>query len=497
MKGIRTFLPGIKTVSPAANPEAARFFKAFKADLAGGADYSEARFVAIDIETGGMPSVPAAKFGVVPGKEALSAYTGEILLFASMGIDARYHALVQEGGDSRIVERAIEALETARAEQKVILGHNLVEFDLPWLVERRSRAHQSRVPEWLLRASGPRAIYRCFEEGIYDSLALFERGRQTKKGSHVSLGMLCRFWGVNLPSEGATFGHLWRTGDEKTRAWLKSYNGWNLIHSMLLAFFSGALDATRAKARATNALCGLPPGRAWSEAGELNFKTNPNGVFSARRSPVRALASDIAYISWLTAPLPGLEKNGPLGNWDTVGVKKIDLKKKWAFTTGRSHFAAMQIVGLVCASGARGIELVWEPQDEVLAIAKGLDKIAERRVDSRCYCDNKRVLRALATLRLSLYNGVMESWFNRFGCQEWLHDLEEAGSYEDDDAQKSVARYAAWRGLIGFYQNLTMPIYCGEASFAEKVSQIAAIHQNYISEHPWVVPLPVSPLRVG
>ena len=129
-------------------------------------------------------------------------------------------------------------------------------------------------------------------------------------------------------------------------------------------------------------------------------------MFSAGGSPVRPVSSDIAYISWLTAPLPGLEKNGPLGSWDTVGVKKADLKKKWPFTTGRSHFAAMQIVGLVCASGARGVEVVWEPQDEVLAIAKGLDKIAERRVDSRCYCDNKRVLRALATLRLSLYNGV-------------------------------------------------------------------------------------------
>ena len=173
MKGIRTFLPGIKTASPASNPEAARFFKAFKADLAGGPDYSEARFVSIDIETGGMPSVPAAKFGVEPGKEALSAYTGEILLFASMGIDARYNCLVEEGGDDSIVERAIELLESARAEQKVILGHNLVEFDLPWLVERRSRAHQGRVPEWLLRASSSKAIYRCFEEGIYDSLVLF------------------------------------------------------------------------------------------------------------------------------------------------------------------------------------------------------------------------------------------------------------------------------------------------------------------------------------
>jgi len=497
MKGIRTFLPGIKTASPASNPEAARFFKAFKADLAGGPDYSEARFVSIDIETGGMPSVPAAKFGVEPGKEALSAYTGEVLLFASMGIDARYNCLVEEGGDGSIVERAIELLETARAEQKVILGHNLVEFDLPWLVERRSRAHQGRVPEWLLRASGSKAIYRCFEEGIYDSLALFERGRETKQGTHVSLGMLCRFWGVNLPSEGATFGHLWRTGDEKTRAWLKSYNGWNLIHCMLLAFFSGALDATRAKAPGTSTLSGLPVGRAWNGAGEVNYKANPNGVFSPRDIPVRPLSSDIAYLSWLTAPLPGLEQNGPLGSWDTVGVKKADLKKKWPFTTGRSHFAAVQIVGLVCASGARGVELVWEPQDEVLAIAKSLDKIAERRVDSRCYCDNKRVLRALVTFRLSLYNGVMESWFNRFGCQEWLHDLEEAGSYEDDDAQRSVGRYAAWRGLIGKYQNLTMPIYCGEATFVEKASQIAAIHQNYISEHPWVVPLPVSPLRAG
>jgi hypothetical protein len=298
-----------------------------------------------------------------------------------------------------------------------------------------------------------------------------------------------------LPCEGATFGHLWRTGDEKTRAWLQSYNGWNLIHCMLLAFFSGALDATRVKAP-TSTLTTLPVGRAWNDTGEFHFEANPNGVLSIGK-PVKAASSDIAYFSWLTAPLPGLGKEGPLGSWDTVGVKKADLKKKWPFTTGRSHFAAMQIVGLVCASGARGVEFVWEPQDEVLAIAKGLDKIAERKVDSRCYCDDKRVFRALPTLRLSVYNGVLESWFSRFGCQEWLHDLEEAGSYEDDDVQKSVGRYAAWRGFLGKYHNLTIPIYCGESSFRERVAQIAAICQNYISEHPWVVPLPVSPLKAG
>ena len=253
MKGIRIFLPGIKTVSPASDPEAARFFKAFKTELAAGPDHSEARFVALDLETGGIPLVPGAKFGVDPGKEALNAYTGEVLLLALMGIDARYHALVDEAGDGSILDRGIELLEEARAEQKVILGHNLVAFDLPWIVERQSRAHQKRVPEWLLRASGPKAIYRCFEDGVLDTLALFERGRATKEGTHVSLGMLCRFWGVNLRSEGATFGHLWRTGDEKTRALLKSYNGWNLIHSMLLAFFSGAVDATRIKAPTSTA----------------------------------------------------------------------------------------------------------------------------------------------------------------------------------------------------------------------------------------------------
>ena len=364
-----------------------------------------------------LTSRRADAFG--PGREvlrrswprSLKRIHWEILLFASMGIDARYHCLVEEGGDGSIVERAIGLLETARAEQKAILGHNLVEFDLPWLVERRSRAHQNRVPEWLLRASGPKAIYRCFEEGIYDSLALFERGRQTKQGTHVSLGMLCRFWGVNLPSEGATFGHLWRTGDQKTRAWLKSYNGWNLIHSMLLAFFSGALDATRAKAPPSGTLSGLPAGRTWNGAGEFNYKANPNCVFSAGGSPVRPLSSDIAYISWLTAPLPGLEKSGPLGSWDTVGVKKADLKKKWPFTTGRSHFAAMQIVGLVCASGARGVELVLEPQDEVLAIAKGLDKIADAE------------LTAAVTAITSAYCGLWRPCASPFITASWKAGL--------------------------------------------------------------------------
>lgn len=492
MKGIRTFLPGIKTVTPTSDPEAARFFKAFKMELGAGPDHSEARFVALDIETGGIPLVPGAKFGVDPGKEALSAYTGEILLFALMGIDARYHALADDAGDGGILDRGIAFLEEARAEQKVILGHNLVAFDLPWIVERQSRAHQKRVPEWLLRASGPKAIYRCFEDGILDTLALFERGRETKYGTHVSLGMLCRFWGVNLRSEGATFGHVWRTGDEKSRALLKSYNGWNLIHSMLLGFFSGAVDATRIKAPASAGIR-LPAGRSWIDTGEFNFETNPNGVLPIEKT-VEAVSSDIAYLSWLTAPLPGLGKDGPLGSWDTVGVRKADLKKKWPFTTGRQHFAAMQIIGLVCASGARGVELIWEPQDEVLAIAKGLDKIAERKVDSRCYCDDKRVFRALPTLRLSLYNGVMETWFNRFGCAEWLHDLEEIGLRDEGGAQKSVSRYAAWRGLVTKYHGLTMPIYCGEQSFRQRVTQLAAIFQNYVSDHPWVVSLPVSPL---
>ena len=41
----------------------------------------------------------------------------------------------------------------------------------------------------VVKGVGSEAIYRCFEEGVYDSLALFERGRATKQGTHVSLGM--------------------------------------------------------------------------------------------------------------------------------------------------------------------------------------------------------------------------------------------------------------------------------------------------------------------
>ena len=57
---------------------------------------------------------------------------------------------------------------------------------------------------------------------------------------------------------------------------------------MLLAFFSGALDATRAKAPPPVPLSGLPAGRTLEWRGEFNYKANPNGVFSAGGSPVRA-----------------------------------------------------------------------------------------------------------------------------------------------------------------------------------------------------------------
>src|SRR5277367_1020919 len=147
MRGIRLFLPGVKNANPASDREARQFFSAFKADLAGGVDCSEARFVALDIETGGIPSIEGSRFGVDPGKEALCPYTGEILLLSTMGIDARYHAQIDDAGDGSILDKGIQSLEEARAEQKVIVGHNLVEFDLRWIVERQRRYHQKRVPE--------------------------------------------------------------------------------------------------------------------------------------------------------------------------------------------------------------------------------------------------------------------------------------------------------------------------------------------------------------
>jgi hypothetical protein len=55
---------------------------------------------------------------------------------------------------------------------------------------------------------------------------------------------------------------------------------------------------------------------------------------------------------------------------ETVGVKNTDVKQKWPFTTGRQHFAAMQIVGLVCASGSLWDSIGVELGDEVAAIER-------------------------------------------------------------------------------------------------------------------------------
>lgn len=492
MRGIRRFLPGQKNKGPA-HPDGGKFFQEFKADLLGNSESQRASFTALDIETGDWMDHDGARFGVKSGEEALNPYTGLTLLAAFMGPDGRYIGITDENGDKVLIEKTLLALNKLRAEEKYLVGHNLLGFDIPWIVNRSLRAHDKEVPYWLRDLCSPRTRYRAFEDRVIDTLCLFDRSRHSTPGTAVSLGLLTRFWKKDLPGEGKSFGRLWRSNDPQTRAYLKTYNAWNLIDSILLAYFAGAIDATR-ETPIEQDPAGRPYGLEWRNTGDLDFRANPNGVVEVVKEP-ELEKSNIAFFSWLTGPLPGVALDGPLGSWETVKVTRSKTKEEWPFLTGRQHFAGVQIIGLVCASGSGNVELVWEPGDEVLAICKGLELVSARRVDSRCFCESKSHFRALVTMRLSLYNGVMEAWVNQFGVTEWLHDLSEVMEREENRRMEDPGVYAVWRGWTSSYFDFSIPLWCGEDGYQERVMRIAKVLQAFVSDSPSLVRLPPSPKR--
>ena len=108
MKGIRTFLPGIKTVSPASqNWKLHDFSRPSRLTWRLGPIIPRPVLSRLTSRRAACLRSRPRSLASIPVEEAFTHTLGEILLFASMGIDARYHALVDEGGDGSIVERAI------------------------------------------------------------------------------------------------------------------------------------------------------------------------------------------------------------------------------------------------------------------------------------------------------------------------------------------------------------------------------------------------------
>jgi len=120
------------------------------------------------------------------------------------------------------------------------------------------------------------AKYRLHEERVIDTLLLFDRSFHNARGTQVSLSKLCRFWGKALAGEGASFGVQWHLNDPVIRARLVNYNVWNLIDSILLALFSGAIDGLLTRDQNPPGGCALPFGRSW-DGTDFSEEMNPAG----------------------------------------------------------------------------------------------------------------------------------------------------------------------------------------------------------------------------
>jgi len=496
---INAILPGNKTLSPSREPEGYAFFSALKVYLEGCPP-----ICGLDLETGRCaPASGGTRYGIKYGAEALSPYTGEILLGGLINQALQYRGL--SGEEPAIVNGLREALEQCHQNQGIVFGHNVAGFDFPWIAYRMRHHRLAALSDWFMDVFRPSNQYRLYQLRVIDTLKLFDKGRFGHSGTRTSLATLSRFWGKRIPSEGANFGDQWRTGKPDIQRRLRDYNTWNLIDSLLLALFSGAVDGLRT--------AGVTPeanfredrlvGRAWNSAAsscewtsEMNPRKRPEFVSEPKCSP-----RNTAFVAWLTAPLDNLLSSGPLGDWSLVNIRAWESRIAWPFFNGREHFASVQIVGLVMASNEGGVEMVWHPENEALAISEGLRLVRARSITSDLWCPNKKNFRALVALRASLYNLVLDPWVCGFGVREWLYELAaiQGDGSDANECTDSVGKYAVWRGWLQcFYPLEYMPLYCGDdtSQYEAQVRNHALACREFIIDHPLTSIAPASPLTV-
>lgn len=387
------FLPGSKNHNRV--QDSAIFFGALSRHLRG------AKIGVFDVETGPLPLL-GRKYAVPIGYEALTPLSAEILLAGWMMSSLREFSLVNgDGQEKQIVTYLISQIETLHQAGGTLVGHNILAFDIPMLVER-AKAHQVPFPEWLALASA--SGFNAGPKSVVDTYSLFN-DRSLFANGGISLFDLSRLWGRSLESFGSVFGEMWRAGHPSDRDALKLYNLWDLLDTLSLAAFSGLADHLRETPSTVALDSPTLPVLPWVNDGV--YQVEPDPVITGE--PLKANAS---YFSWITAPVTGLWSQGPSSSsaWGIITTEEA--MRAYPLHSGRQDPRAVQIVGSICCSGAEN-RLFFHPDDEVLAINSSLAWLdTQRKSSSTVWTSDPTAARALVTIRSSCHNGIVPTWLN-------------------------------------------------------------------------------------
>lgn len=144
-------------------------------------------------------------------KAALSAITGQVL---AIGIRRGDKAGIFEGPEAEILAKFWKKYTACRAERAMMVGANIMEFDLPFLVQR----------SWILKVDVPATVCEFGKWGNFDKLFVDIRQwwQMGKRDCPSSLDTMARSLGVGQKTEGidgGDFARLWfGTPEEKQQA---------------------------------------------------------------------------------------------------------------------------------------------------------------------------------------------------------------------------------------------------------------------------------------
>lgn len=158
---------------------------------------------------------------------ALNPLTGRVVAvglaqFSPDGSLSSPASIISTGGERPISEKEVisgfwDAFEESiRGERTLFVGHNIEDFDLPFLVTR-SRLLDIKVPSLVIKPRGSRFY---FSERFIDTRSLFALGRDVRS-MKTSLGHIAPLLGIGSKSgNGADFASLLETDPKAAFAYL-------------------------------------------------------------------------------------------------------------------------------------------------------------------------------------------------------------------------------------------------------------------------------------
>ena len=431
-------------------------------------------FCVFDLETGG-DFKRGRQYGVPAGDEALVSHCAEILLAGVMPSSIGGYNLIYRDNDERhVLKTLVEHLEVVYNRGGTIVGHNIMGYDIPMVVDR-CRLLDVQMPEWLSLAASKNNRGNFEQTRFLDTLYVFNPFSRFPKQS-MSLSDTSLFWGRNLPSLGAKFGAMWKAGNEADRDSLMCYNLWNLIDSLSLAVFSGAGDFFGVHggefARETSI-----PRRPWT--GSLQYSPKP----VPKRGGATVNEWKYPIFTWITAPVPGLFESGLSATRGWGRISTEEAKLAYPHTTGRQNPQATMIVGFIGFDGTAN-EVFLNAEDEIDAIGKGISWLEERKDSFQIWVDDIEGFRAMTVYRASLYNAITPEWVF-FGRKDHMKSIQALETKES--GHWTLANVAQSKDVVECGADIVAPpLYCGQDlnRLADHASVWASAAQTFIASCP-------------